>query len=246
MLLACLALTGVSLTLSSAVIAQEPSQRWKTRNDRGNRWEGRVEIPVGRPAIELLSFVGFREPYAGGEDLEVRFFLPQAADVVIRAREIEERVQYLMVVKDREWAAGEWNVFGSWPTGEVLAREGVPTGNLGVVVRLGAGEAATWVPALIYHSSPPETLSSYLLHFRPGSDLSEIVYRIYDGEEELSQARLVDLRAFVPFAIELETAGLPAGSLRLELRGELRGKPCGAENQSSCPGGSFLIYHQPL
>jgi hypothetical protein len=45
-----LSLVGVSLVtviLRSEVFAQ--TEHWKQQNDRGNRYEGRIEIPVARP-----------------------------------------------------------------------------------------------------------------------------------------------------------------------------------------------------
>ncbi len=238
------------LLLAATAAAQEQSRRWKRHNDRGNRWEGRIEIPVGRPSIEVLSLFGFRESYAEGEELAVRFFVPGNGDVTLQARELEERVQYFMQAKDQDWTAGEWNTFGPWPTRVVLKREGVPAGNLAVLIRLvegeGEGEQETLLPAFVYHSQEPEILESYRLHVRTGSDLSKLVYRLYREDEELLQGKLVDVDALEAFAIELEAAGLPAGRLRLELEGKPRGRLCGTENSSRCPGARRFFHHQPF
>ncbi len=62
--------------LAGAADAQEPSEWWKRKNDRGNRFEGLIEIPVGRPQLELLSFLGSKESYTENVDLRIRFFVP--------------------------------------------------------------------------------------------------------------------------------------------------------------------------
>ena len=92
----------------TAVEGQEADARWQQRNDHGNRYEGRVEIPVGNPQLEVLSFLGHKESYSGSADLYVRFFLPTRTEVSIRARELEERVNYWMEAKPQDWEPGQW------------------------------------------------------------------------------------------------------------------------------------------
>ncbi len=238
-------LTLVLLALAGAMAAEDPGERWRKRHDRGNRYEGRIEIPVANPTIDVLSLVGSRESYDKGDELTVRFFVPGEQDVVLQAREIEERVQYFMEAQRREWTAGQWNEFGPWPTG-LLIREGVPAGNLGVLIRQGEGEEAVLLPAFVDLSEPSETLARYTLHVRPGSALSELTYRVLREDEELIGDRLADLEAGVAFSLKLETAELPEGRLRLELAGKLKGRPCGREGQKPCPGGTYAFYHRAL
>jgi len=236
-------LTLVLLALAGAVAAEEPGKRWKSRNDRGNRYEGRIEIPVANPTIDVLSLVGSRESYEKGDELTVRFFVPGEHDVVLQAREIEERVQYFMEAKGQDWAAKQWNEFGPWPT-SILTREGIPAGNLGVLIRQGEDEEAVLLPAFVYRSAAPETVARYTLLVRPGTALSELTYRVFSDDEELIGDRLADLEAGVAFSIKLETAELPEGRLRLELAGKLKGRPCGRDDQKPCPGGTYVFYHQ--
>lgn len=233
------------LVVAGIAVGQEPSKRWKSRNDRGNRYEGRIEIPVASPTIEILSFLAFRESYSKGDDLTVRFFVPEAGDLVLQARELEERVQYWMEAKGQDWTTSEWNEFGPWPT-KILAREQIPAGNLGLLIHLHGDEETTLLPAIVYHSAPPRTVESYTLHFRLSSDLSEMTYRLYAGGDELTRDKLVDLDAAEPLTIRLKTAGLPEGQLRLELEGKFRGRTCGDEKGIRCPGGSYALYHRPL
>ena len=154
---------------------------WRKQHDRGNRYEGRIGIPVGKADLELLSFVGFREPFAGDVILKVRFFLPTDSPVFIQSRELQEQRQYWMESKPAKWRAGGWNELNPWPTMEVLSREGISAWNLGVVIRLNGPttDGGELVPAFVYHSSLPASVTKYVLHLRPSSTLKKATVRLY-------------------------------------------------------------------
>ena len=237
----CFPMIPVMLTLvAGAARAQEPDDRWKKSNDRGNRYEGRIEIPVGRPELEVVSFLGHRESYSGRVDLKIKFFLPSAGRVRLQARELEEDVQYFMEAKSQDWQAAAWNEFGPWSTRFVLVPEEVPAGNLAVLARLeGKDGAKTLMPAFLYHSKAPTKVGRYTLHLRPDANLTEIRFRLFSGDKVLKEGKLVErLEAGVAFPLKLEMSGVPAGRLRLRIDGKFRGKPGG-------PDKSFFIYHQP-
>ena len=86
----------VFAVLASAAIAFADSDCEPERNDRGNRCEGLVALPVSRPDLVLLSFAGYREPFEDDVDLKVKFFLAHDANVVIRGRDLRDRQQYWM------------------------------------------------------------------------------------------------------------------------------------------------------
>ena len=79
-----LLLGATSFTVALFIVAlpalaqPELSDRWKRQHDRGNRYEGLVDVPVSLTEIELVSFLGFREEAYEDEDAWVRFFLPDA------------------------------------------------------------------------------------------------------------------------------------------------------------------------
>ncbi len=68
--LACLA--AFLVPLSRGFVG--PDERWKRQNDRGNRYEGAIEVPAGNIDLELVSLTGFRETFDRDADLKVRFF----------------------------------------------------------------------------------------------------------------------------------------------------------------------------
>jgi hypothetical protein len=201
------------------------SGEWKAESDRGNRYEGSVYIPVANPDLTLLSFVGSFPSFQKDVTLKVRFFLPGDTVAFISAQELRDRKQYRMEAKPRRWQAGQWNEFAPWPTRDVIDSLGVPSENLGVVVRLGdngqgSGEVA---PAFVYTTPTPPVVQSYRFVFRPGLTLRGLRYTVYrlDGAAP-SKLREADLKAQrtrgEPFPIDIDAKDLPPGHLRLFVR----------------------------
>ena len=143
------------------------------RTIRGNRYEGRIDVPVSGSSLELLSFVGRVERYSGAVDLNVRFYLPtdeeltcgvtppETSGVKVEARELREDKLYYMESKgDLGWDLGAWNRFGPWETGTVLDREGIQPSNLGVLVKLEKKPWTAVAPAFVYQTQPNRCRSS--------------------------------------------------------------------------------------
>jgi hypothetical protein len=232
----------LALLLAGDLLAR--TDKWKRQNDRGNRFEGRIEIPVGKPDLELLSFVGFREPFTGEVTLKVRFFLPTDAPVFIQARELQEDKHYWMESKRTSWRPGTWNDFGPWSTRDVLTREDIAPSNLGIVIRLhrDTGNGGEVLPAFVYHSTPPATFTRYTLHLRPTSTLKKVTYalsRIVDEREVGVKASslLGEKIAGEPFPIELDARNLPDGPLRLVVQGEYK-------NREGGPLREYTFHHK--
>lgn len=231
-------------------------ERWRSNNDRGNRYEGRIEVPVSGSAMELLSFVGRVERYDEAVDLNVRFYLPTdeqltcsmappgTDDVRVEARELREEKLYFMESKgEQRWIPGAWNGFGPWETGTVLDREGIPPSNLGVLVKLDKKPWTAVAPAFVFHDQAPTRVDSYRLHLRPNATLSQVNYKVLgceEGEEkELSSATLRgDKIAGEPFAIRLDVSDLTAGPLIVRVNGQVKNR----DKQSSI---DVRLYHEP-
>lgn len=247
-MLSSLVIAIVVITVLAADDILARTDKWRMQNDRGNRYEGRIEIPVGRPDVELLSFVGFLEPFNADVILRVRFFLPTTSEVFIRGRELREQKQYWMGSKPAKWQAGAWNEFGPWPTSEVLSREGIPAWNLGVLIRLredtaNGGELA---PAFVYHSpsgTVPPSVSKYTVYLRPNATLKKVSYSLYrvvnNQRVEVKALSFVGEKiAGEPFPIEFEVRGLPEGPMRLHIQGAFK-------NRTGGPIREYGFYHKP-
>ena len=164
----------------------QPDEKWKERNDKGNRYEGKISMKVRRPLIELISFYSFKEEYTQDSILKVRFYLHDNFHVYLVAQELERREYYWMEAKPQKWRIG-WNEFGPWPVAQVLGRYEIPAGNLGILIRLfekepylegGSGYIS---PAILYHSSLPSEARDYTAYFMPGKSFSGGSYEIYKG-----------------------------------------------------------------
>ncbi|MCX6627147.1 MAG: hypothetical protein NTW28_05915 [Candidatus Solibacter sp.] len=233
LILACLAVSS----------AQVASEKWRQQNDRGNRFEGLIEVPASLPDLELLSFVAHWEPFERGATLRVLFYLPVEMPVVVESRELREQRQYWMESKPRSWRRGAWNEFGPWPTTEVIAREGIASDNLGVVVRpRGEAWASTILPALVYHQHRPESVNRYSLYIRPNTTLRTVQY----SADRVSDAKTVDLAkgmlvsekiAGEPFLIDLDFTGVKSGPVRLIISGTFK-------NRTGGPVRKYEFYHR--
>lgn len=241
----CLLLLATLIPLLSAEVLGRADE-WKRRNDRGNRYEGRIEIPVGRPDLELLSFVGFREPFNDEVILRVRFFLPRPSEVFIQGRELQEQKQYWMESKPATWKAGAWNEFGPWPTREVISRDGTPWWNLGVLIRLrtqttNGGEV---VPAFVYHGDLPGSVTKYTVHLRPNATLRKVTYTLYRiAQRERIQVKSSTISGSLiagnPFSLTFHVQDLPEGSMSLHIQGAFK-------NRVGGPVREYRFYHKPL
>ena len=239
--------TGV-LCLSLSVLVPvlwAQTTTWRKQHDRGNRYEGRIDIPVGKPDLELLSFTAWREPFTTDVTLKVRFCLPSAAPVFIQGRELQEQKQYWMEAKPTTWTAGAWNEFGPWPTRDVLGKEGIPARNVGVVIKLDNDtlENASLLPAFVYHTALPASVTAYLLHLRPNATLKQVTTSLYKiVEDQEVEVRVVSVTgertAGEPFALTLDVHDLPAGLLRLVIQGAYKHRQGG-------PLREYRFYHTP-
>lgn len=238
------AVSGILIVLALSTLAQfEIGEIWRQHNDRGNRYEGRIEIDVDAPDLELLSFVGFYEPFEEDSILRVKFFLPRPTGVSIQARELLDQEYYWMESKPEGWRPGRWNEFGPWPTRDILDREGVESWNLGVAIWLEEGSGSELTPAFVYHSRPPTSVAGYTIYLRSNRTLKGLdytLYRIVDGREveETASSLSGNLIAGEPFAVKLDAEGWAAGLRRLVVEGSYK-------NLEGGPFREFRFYHQP-
>ena len=239
-------LTFLSFLVTASVVpCFGQGDDWKRKNDRGNRWEGTIQLPVSQPDLVLLSLTSFRQKVEDDTELKVRFFLPGGTEARVEARELQENVHYWMESKPIEAQETGWQVFGPWPVSEVLSRNSVSFTNIGVLVRLrseGGGEKHL-APAMIYDSERPKTAGRYTFLFRPSIPLRSLEYTAYlvgDETEKVASASLAGNKARgVPFPIELDLSEVPAGLVRLEIRGRYRSRTGG-------PVREYEFHHQFL
>src|SRR5262245_5612429 len=213
------------LTFASSVFAQADAQ-WKKQNDRGNRYEGRIGIPVGNPPLELLSFVAGSTAFPPGippdVTLKINFFLPDVSSAFIYGRELVERRQYWMEAKQTSWQPRVWNEFAPWPTKDVLRREEIPLTNLGITVRLGAEKSNLLPPAVRSYEGALVSVPSYTLYLRPGATLKKVTYVLSRGDNGAivkTDSSVQERLGGEPFSIMLNAQEIPEGRMHLKIIG---------------------------
>lgn len=78
------------------------------------------------------------DPFEGGAKLYVQFYLPdqgskRRGNAYVEAREIMDTHHYLMQSKPGNWKPGAWNVFGPWPSSDVIEPLGIGPRNIAVL-----------------------------------------------------------------------------------------------------------------
>ena len=214
--------------------------KWRVRNDQKNRYEGLIEIPVHRAGgLELLSFIGFLEPFSNDVTLKVKYFVPSNFQsryyILVTGRELRDKRHYWMESYpqkiNKAWHAGKWNEFGPWQTSKVLRPEDIPDWNLGVVILLrerANDELAQLLPAFVYHSKLPVSINKYSWVLRPDRTLRSVVYSLYkfdaNKEEKLMNPATLsgDRIEGEPFRINLAAENIPEGQLKLVVHGPVK------------------------
>lgn len=245
----------VGISTLSFIISETSAQsekwwsKWRRQNDQGNRYEGRVPIPVGGSNVELLSFFGCREPFDNSVNLKVRFFLATDAKVLIRGREVQESKQYRMESKIEEnskWIADRWNEFGPWETRKVLDKEQIPYRNLGVVITL---DKATrydrlLAPAFIYHSELPQWASEYTMHLCSKYTLGTLSYTLMRRLDDKDVPLTTPFHLFgtmiggEPFPVVVPVREISEGWTLLVIDGKYKSRMGGIHRE-------YLFYHRP-
>jgi hypothetical protein len=190
------------------------------RFERSNRYEGLVGLPISganRPALDLISFTGFFEPFTGNVDLQIAFFLPSAqSQVHIVVQELTQDLFYRMESKPQAWVPNTWSTFGPWPTGDVIIPGNVRPTNIGVVVHLDdRPEGRSFIaPAFVQENKLAPSLTNYRVQLRPvRTTLSAVDYTLERVEADrlvsvLKQRVAVERPERRPFRIDLDATKL--------------------------------------
>jgi hypothetical protein len=239
---ACLILTLLLCAtpgMSVATVYQD--EEWKRNNDRGNRYEGLINIKTGNPELEVLSFTGMREAFGKADvSLKVKFFHHAQDRLSIIAQEIKTQRQYYMKAKQESWQTGAWNEFGPWPTRDVINREEIGSDNLGVLISDGGNRL---VPALVYYSAAPATVGVYRMHLRANAHLKYATLSLYGnqgkGRPNPRKWVLAKQLANMPFYIDLVVRGYGEGPMRLVI------EPHPMKEGDKLSTQEYLFYHKP-
>jgi len=145
-----------------------------------NRVEG---ISVRQNALddfELLAITRNFEYFLRNAALKVRFFLPSLSDtsteVCVEAVELQDSHHYFMrSAKTYQWKQGDWNIFGIWPTSDVIDKLNLDAANIGVRAWYRTkNRQRVYVPVDVYQTNEQFLKRTYRFHFVTGQDLRSI------------------------------------------------------------------------
>jgi hypothetical protein len=233
------------------------SSSWAQMQDFGNRQEGTT---VHVDALEDLTVVALHRtfaPFSRNADLSVRFFLPKLPndrnrDVFVEAVELQDSVHYLMHSKNTSWTDGNWNVFGQWPTKDVIDRLGIDSENLGVLAQYRmASSPPVYLPVDVYQNDKQLTKHAYTVHFITGQDLQALDVSVTDKNGMAVNSVKQHLACNKTFnrncklfaagstqALDLDMTSVPEGEYFVKLTGHVPG--------SSTPTSlDIALYHRP-
>lgn len=252
-MLARLIITGILLSWQPITFAQV--QGMQTFD---NRLEG---TNVHTNALQDLTLIAIHRdfrPFKQNATLHVRFFLPEIASspdkkVFVEAVELQDSFHYFMLAKSsNSWKDGNWNVFGPWPTKDVIDRLGLQAENLGVLAGYREGnDRRVYLPTDVYGNDGPPLTHMYTFHFITGKDLQSLDVSVSNAEGVIMNVTTPQLkckRIYNPncklyaagstgdFPLDMST--LPAGEYHVKLLGHVPGDltPTSLD---------ILLYHHP-
>ncbi len=246
-------LVGAGVFLAMVAAAYSPAQM----QEFPNRREGTTVRVDALEDFTLLAVHRNFESFPRNANLNVRFFLPKPPDnakrdIVVEARELQDSVHYLMQPKGISWKGGTWNVFGQWPTKDVIDRLGIDAGNLGVLAEYRvANKISVCLPVDVYPDGKQFGTHAYTFHFITGQDLQSLDISVTNktgAQVNLPKPKLMCNRSFNPNcklfaagstqAFDLDMSSLAEGEYHLKLTGHVPG--------TSTPTSlEIVLYHHP-
>lgn len=225
-------------------------------------FENRVEgTNVHTNALQDLTLIALHRDFRlfkQNATLHVRFFLPQIASstnkkVFVEAVELQDSFHYFMQAKSSNpWKDGNWNVFGPWPTKDVIDRLGLEAENLGVLAGYRAdNDRRVYLPADVYVNEGPPLTHVYTLHFITGRDLQSLDVSVTNATGVVMNVATPQLKCKKTYNpncklyaagstgdFSLDMSLLPAGEYHVKLLGHV-------PRDLTPTSLDILLYHHP-
>src|SRR5216683_1997069 len=205
-----------------------------------NRLEGTNVHPHALQDFTLIALHRDFRPFKQSATLHVRFFLPQIASspdrkVFVEAAELLDSFHYSMQAKSSSaWKDGNWNVFGPWPTQDVIDRLSLEATNIGVLAGYRVGnDPPVYLPVDVYEKEGQPSVRAYTFHFITGQDLQSLDVTVTDAAGRMMNVGKPQLRckrnncklfaAGSTGSFPLDMSSLPAGEYHVKLLGHIPG-----------------------
>ena len=214
----------VFLVVAAVHLAQQPVP-WPPGADRGNRYEGFLDVLHSSTDVQLLSFLA--SPIVSDDTpdiLRVAFYSPSDATAFVSGRELVDLRQYRMESKPVRAVAG-WNEF-RWPSSDVIKPARLAPTALGFTVTLSQSGQATrrFAPAVFNQAATAVKTSSYIVVVKSRYTLKSLSYSLIRRSARTeSIVRTAEVPATFsagdPFEVQLDLTGVPEGEVLLRLTG---------------------------
>ena len=206
-----------------------------------NRDEGTNVHPNALQDFTLIAIHRDFQRFKQDATLQVRFFLPQLGGnpgrkVFVEAVELQDSFHYFMQAKSSsQWKDGNWNIFGPWPTKDVIDRLGLQADNLGVLAGYRMGnDRPVYLPADVYVNDGQPSTRTYTFHFITGQDLQSLDVSVTNGAGAKINVAVPPLKCNKTYnpncklyaagsagAFPLDMSSLPAGEYHIKLLGHV-------------------------
>jgi hypothetical protein len=222
-----------------------------------NRVEGTRPVPTALAQFTPLALTRNTVHFHSNANLYVRFFVPPLPaelkqGVFLKAGEREPSSNYFMVAKSPPWKVSDWNVFGPWPTKDVIDLLGIDADNLAVLAGYQRdGSREVYLPVDIYEDSKQLTQHTYTFHFIAGRPLQSLEIFVSNSSGRRVDAHTPTMRCNTAFnpnckwcaagsaqSITFDLSTFPADEYHVQLIGHVPGV---LESISE----DFILYHHP-
>jgi hypothetical protein len=146
-----------------------------------NRREG---TNIHKDALQDFTLIGLHRNFRKFEPkstLNVGFFLPQPngnseRKIFVEATELRDSCHYFMTANiSPQWKSGSWNIFGPWPTADVIDQLSLSADNIGVLAWYrDGGDPPVYLPVDVSANHDNLPLQPYRIHFITGRDLQSL------------------------------------------------------------------------
>lgn len=215
----------------------EGADLYRSENVReNNRWEGYVSEPVGSK-FNVVSFHRDRIPrYTKGDKLTVEFYLPEAGNVRLNARELNlTGRRYAMEAIRKKWDAG-WQRLSPWSVDVFLVPENIRSKNLGIEV---SSSSDVHYPPYVFTKEPKKS-NRYTIHFYTPASINELDYKILDASNiEIDKGDIKKISSKRTFPVSFSMEGRDEGFYKLSISVDWKHDP-----------GEYIaeyrFYHKPI
>jgi hypothetical protein len=242
---------GVFLTMLEAYAQVQGPKQFS------NRVEGTRPVPTALAQFTPIALTRNAIHFQSNAKLYVRFFVPQASAnlkqrVFLKAIERQDSSNYFMEAKSPPWKLADWNVFGPWPTRDVIDGLGIDADNLAVLAGYDEDNSSrVYLPVDIYEDDKQLTQHTYTFHFiagRPLQSLEVFVTNAVGGRVDAHTPTLKCNTVLNPNcswckagsaqSFTFNLSSFPAGEYHVRLVGYV---PRSLESISE----DFVLYHHP-